>query len=56
MFGSKRIFVVYGWALTAALLAACGAAQPGPLAGIHTPLHLRDRASRLLRNALKSKK
>ena len=37
-------------------LAACGAAQPGPLAGIHTPLHLRDRASRLLRNALKSKK
>jgi putative glutamine amidotransferase len=36
-------------------LAACGAAQPGPLAGIHTPLHLRDRASRLLRKALRSK-
>ncbi len=26
MFGSKRMFVVYGWAMTAALLAACGAA------------------------------
>ena len=35
MFGSKRLFAVYGWAMTAALLAACGAAAaptPAPKA------------------------
>ncbi|HQX12088.1 MAG TPA: hypothetical protein PKY66_16865, partial [Thermoflexales bacterium] len=35
MFGSKRLFAVYGWAMSAALMAGCGAAAaptPAPKA------------------------